>query len=132
MTRFKKQNKFKNYYFERNCAKPNYNKMSSNTVDAPYTIHVGYPKAAEKLPSAPAAMAHQRKQSAAQSYKKWSARAKAVKGPAKAPSGKETDCSSALHSLDVTSSNFASTLRGNYISALDKKYKTGRPTPKVG
>lgn len=56
-----------------------------------------------------------------------------MKAPMKGQSGKDTDCSTALQSFDVSSSNLAaSTLRGNYVSALDRKYKGGRPTPKAG
>ena len=34
--------------------------------------------------------------------------------------------------MEVTSSNFAGTLRGNYIGLLDKKYQSGRPGTKPG
>ena len=99
--------------------------MSNFLTEGPYTLNMEYPRSAEKQASAPVgAGPNQRKQSGMQQAKKLSGKPKqaAAKAGGKAPSGKTTDCSSALQQLEATSSNFASTLRGNYISLLDKKY----------
>ena len=73
--------------------------MSYDPMESPYTLNMDYPRSAEKQALAPVgAGPNQKKQSTMQQYKKVSSKPKqaAAKAGGKAPSGKTTDCSSAL------------------------------------
>lgn len=106
-----------------------------SSTKAPYTMKMEYPKspvAPAKQASVPTSTGQKKHAAMFQSDGKRAAKVKnQAKATAKAPSGLTS--STAIQSIEISSSNFASTLRSkDYISSLDKKYRTGRVVPKLG